>query len=67
VATKKTITLDEANRDPLWQYSPYEVVTMPPAKLKKLLHGPNGDSQFLPGMLEAYARKVREWRAQKKQ
>jgi hypothetical protein len=66
VATKKTITPQEAVRDPLWMYSPYELRTMPPAKLHRLLHGSRGDSQFLPGMFEAFARKMHEWEQSKK-
>jgi hypothetical protein len=65
MSTKKTVTPEEIKNDPLWQYSAYELKTMPPEKLKRLLHGPGGNRQFLPGMLEAFARKLRTWEPQK--
>jgi hypothetical protein len=67
LSTKKNVTSTEVANDPLWQYSGFELATMPYAKLQKLLHGSEGNRQYLPGVLEAYTRKILEWKNQKAQ
>jgi hypothetical protein len=65
LSTKKTVTAEQVGNDPLWQYSGFELATMPWPKLYKLLHGSDSNRQYLPGMKEAYARKILEWKNQK--
>jgi len=58
--TKKTITQSEIDRDPLWRYSGFELLTMSGPKLRKLLYG--GGRQALPGRLESFERKILEFK-----
>ena len=65
MSTKKTVTQAEINRDPLWRFSAYELLTMSGPKLRKLLYGPDG-KQPLKGRIESFQRKIAEFRKAKK-